>query len=128
MQSSEVVYLVDPDASIVEALATLLSTYDIHVESYRDAETFLQNLPSLTIGISCLIVENNLPGISGLSLIRSLKKTGVSLPFIIMTNNINANLLHQANMLGAVDVVKKPLVDSLLIPHLAKLFGTNDES
>jgi len=125
LSGTNVVYLVDRDAAIGEALTSLLETYDIDVQSYRSAETFLDLCPLPETGQSCLLVETSLPGLSGSSLLRVLQSRAINLPTLIMTDNASNNIRRQARALNVIDVIEKPLVSESLIPHLSALFPSS---
>ena len=70
-----VVHVVDPDQAIADGLAILLSTYDIQVVSYPDAESFLQRWEPESPCHCCLLVEAELPGLSGPALLQKACKS-----------------------------------------------------
>ena len=72
MSSDAVVYLVDEDSSVREALCALLGAYDIEVEAYADTESFLQGLASSKSEPGCLLLALELPDDDGISLIKQL--------------------------------------------------------
>lgn len=126
MLHEHVVHIVDPDESIGEALFALLATYGIAVRCYSDAESFLQTYTPGTKETGCLLVENNLPRMSGLSLIRELRENGFRLAAIIMTNTISAGFRAHALRSGATEVIEKPLMNGFLLERLRELLpGAN---
>jgi len=65
--------LIDPDDACGEALTALLGTYNINVRTFPDAETFLAAHAEQCSSSCCLMVEVDLPGMDGLSLLRKLQ-------------------------------------------------------
>ena len=121
LPSSHIVYVIDPDAAIGEALSTLLDTYQIAVQTFPDAECFLQAHSEERINGDCLIVEANLPGLSGLSLCRELNNKHADLPVILLTGVASPEYRQQAQSFGAVDVLEKPLMNTFLLERLSSL-------
>ncbi len=121
MQHHTIVYVIDPDEGIGEALTTLLGTYGIHVRYFPDANNFLQAFPTGDIKHGCLLVEACLPGLSGLAMLRRLRAQGCELPVIVLNNSASDDISHQALRLGATDVLEKPLINAFLMERLAEL-------
>ena len=122
------VYIVDSDDAIGEALKALLGTYGIRVQSYGNAKQFLDAYAPNASEADCLLVETNLPGSSGLSLLRELRQQGSNLPVILLANTANADIRREALKAGAVDVIEKPLVNSFLLERLSQVLSdTNDQ-
>lgn len=108
------VYVVDPDAAITEAIATLLGTYGLDVGTFPDAEAFLEFRTRGSMSHGCVMIEVNLPGRGGLALLRQLRAEGVNLPIIILTNAHEPAMHRQAVRFGADRVVEKPLINDTL--------------
>ena len=121
MQHRNIVHVVDPDEAIGEALSTLLGTYDIYVRAFSDAESFLRARSSWGSDHGCLLIEANLPGLNGLSLLRQLRDQGSSLPVIVLTNTQNSDLVRQALEFGATEVIEKSLINAFLVGRLPEL-------
>lgn len=117
-----VVYLVDSDKSIGEALTLLLGTYGICVRSYHDAESFVlrHNADQATHG--CLLIADNLPDMNGLSLVKELRKSGYRLPIIVTSSSIGKMFHKRALCMGATDVLEKPLMNGFLLERLGMFF------
>ena len=81
-QLSGHVVVVDDDASLRQALARLLAMHKIDCRTYPSARAFLTALPSAMP--DCLIVDVNMPEITGLDLQRELLKLGVHIPTIVI--------------------------------------------
>ena len=116
-----VVYVVDPDPAIGEGLAALLNTYGIQVRSYPDAESFLEEHASLCSSCCCLLVEANLPGLSGPALLQRLRDEDSDSPAILMLSTIYPSQFEQARSASRISVMEKPLVNGALIEKLLDL-------
>ena len=77
------VCVVDDDFSVCEAIEGLLRAEGIQVETYRTAKEFLTRSCASPPG--CLVLDVNLPGLSGLELQRELSRTDVHIPIIFLT-------------------------------------------
>src|SRR6516165_9482441 len=85
MQQSGYVAIVDDDASTRKALARLLRVHGINSRSYPSARIFLEGLSS---GMPvCLIVDVNMPEMTGIELQRELLDRGIRIPTIVITGS-----------------------------------------
>lgn len=121
MQHNTIVYVVDPDAAIGEALTTLLDTYGIDVQTFTDAESFLASKPVDGQGSECLLAEIDLPGANAFSLVRQLRADGYRFPVILLTNSPRHEIEAQARKFGATEVLEKPLINAFLVERLSEL-------
>ena len=116
-----VVHVVDPDQAIAEGLATLLDTYGIAVRSYPDAETFLDSRSQLRPGHSCLLVEAELPDLSGPALVQILLDEFADLPVLLLINTSSPELIETARRSSRFGVIEKPFVNGTLIEQVLRL-------
>jgi RNA polymerase sigma factor (sigma-70 family) len=100
------VFVVDDDSSTREVLRWLMDRDGLPVESFPDARSFLQAYRPETPG--CLILDLNMPGMSGLDLQRYLKEQGVLMPVIFLSGRAEVPKAVQAVREGAVDFIEKP--------------------
>ena len=107
MQRSGYVAIVDDDASMRAALTRLLRLHGIKCQSHPSARAFLTALPSAMP--DCLIVDVNMPDMTGLDLQRELLKTGVFIPTIVITADADASTASNATSLGAAAFFLKPV-------------------
>ncbi len=110
-----IVHVVDPDQAIGDGLATLLNTYGIEVRSYQDAEAFLESWPHACPGHCCLLVEADLPGLSGPALIQQLLDECAGLPVLLLISTSSPKLIEVARSSNRIGVIEKPFVDGTLI-------------
>lgn len=113
MQQSAQVVIVDDDASTRVALARLLRVHGIDCRSYPSARAFLSELP---LGKpDCLIVDVNMPEMTGLDLQRELLKRGIDIPTIVITAVDDDDVMASANSLGAEAFLFKPVGQEALM-------------
>ena len=100
------VFVVDDDNSTRELLAWLMKRHDLPVEVFPDARAFLEGYRNDRPG--CLVVDLNMPGMSGLDLQRYLKEHGVRLPVIFLSGRADVPKAVRAVREGAIDFLEKP--------------------
>jgi FixJ family two-component response regulator len=100
------VFVVDDDASTRELLDWLMKRHGIEVLSFPDAASFLQAYRPEMPGV--LVLDLNMPGMSGLDLQRNLKEQGVLLPVIFLSGAADVSKAVAAVKEGAIDFIEKP--------------------
>ncbi len=101
------IHVVDDNQAVLELLRAALERHDYSVEVHASAEAFLS---TFTSGRNdCLLVDNILPGMSGVDLIRQLRFEGCDIPCIIMTAYANFPVAVEAMKAGAADFLEKPV-------------------
>ena len=111
-----VVFVVDDDASVREALSSLFRSVGLRVEVFGSAHEFLQStLPNVA---SCLILDIRLPRLSGLDFQAELTKADIRIPIIFMTGHGDIPMTVRAMKAGAVDFLTKPVNDLALITRV----------
>ena len=113
------VALVDNDPSMLKALERLLTAHGFGVEAYTSAEAFLDR--STENEVTCLILDINLDGMSGIALRRQLAASGSSLPVIFMTAFDNAGTHEEAMSAGCIAYLLKPFPAASLIGAINKV-------
>jgi two-component system CheB/CheR fusion protein len=101
------VFIVDDDEHVRNALRSVLLEDGRIAETYKDSETFLAAYRPGRIG--CLLVDAQLPGMSGLDLLRHLRLANDSLPAVMITGNGDVGMAVQAMKAGADDFIEKPI-------------------
>jgi two-component system, LuxR family, response regulator FixJ len=104
--------LVDDDPALLHALSFSFGTQGYDVRAYRDAETLLAS-PQAMEGPVCIVLDQKLPGRTGLALLAELRARNVTAPAILITSNPNASLRAAAAAAG-VEIVEKPLLGHAL--------------
>jgi len=104
--SASIVYVVDDDASTRELLAWLMKRNGLRAEVFADARAFLAAYRFDQPGV--LVLDLNMPGMSGLDLQQSLKEQGVLLPVIFLSGGADVTKAVRAVKEGAIDFIEKP--------------------
>jgi FixJ family two-component response regulator len=112
-QVDSLVYVVDDDASIREAIKGLLKSVGLQVETFATAHEFLHSNRSDLPG--CLVLDVRLPKLSGLALQRELAQAGIRIPIIFITGHGDIAMSVQAMKAGAVEFLTKPFRDQELL-------------
>jgi FixJ family two-component response regulator len=112
-EADAVVFVVDDDASVREALQSLLGSVGLHVETYGSAQEFLRSpRPDMP---GCLVLDVRLPGLSGLDLQHELAQAQVHLPIIFITGHGDIPMSVRAMKAGAIEFLPKPFRDQDLL-------------
>jgi FixJ family two-component response regulator len=104
-----IVYIVDDDPSMREALTRLLGTVGLRAQAFKTAQEFLSTKRPDTP--SCLVLDVRLPGLSGLDLQREVANTEVPIPIVFITAHGDVPMTVQAMKAGAVEFLTKPFRD-----------------
>ena len=112
---TECLHVIDDDARLREALAFLLEVNGIKARFYETGNAFLDALP---VEEGCLLTDVRMPGITGLELVRELKRRSIDLPVIVMTGHGDISLAVEAMKAGVSDFIEKPFNDEVLISAL----------
>ncbi|TMJ38447.1 MAG: response regulator transcription factor [Alphaproteobacteria bacterium] len=111
------VFVVDDDESMREALRSLFRSVSLKVETFGSAADLLRSkLPDVA---SCLVLDVRLPGLSGLDFQAELAKANIHTPIIFMTGHGDIPMSVQAMKAGAVDFLTKPFRDQDMLDAVA---------
>jgi FixJ family two-component response regulator len=111
------VFVVDDDESMREALGSLFRSVSLKVETFGSAADLLRsNLPDVA---SCLVLDVRLPGVSGLDFQAELGRANIHIPVIFMTGHGDIPMSVQAMKAGAVDFLTKPFRDQDMLDAVA---------
>jgi FixJ family two-component response regulator len=111
--SSPIVYVVDDDGSVREALASLIGSVALSVECFASPQEFLRRRKR--DGPSCLVLDVRMPGVSGLDLQRELARMGQAIPIIFISAHGDIPMAVRAMKAGAVEFLAKPFRDQDLL-------------
>jgi FixJ family two-component response regulator len=113
VDTQSVVYVIDDDAGMRDALKSLLGSVGLRVEAFGAASEFLgKNLPDAAV---CLVVDVRLPGLSGLDFQTELSKANIDAPIIFITGHGDIAMTVKAMKAGAVEFLAKPFRDQDLL-------------
>jgi FixJ family two-component response regulator len=119
-----IVYVIDDDRAMLEAVEALLDSVGLTVKSFSAASTFLSSeLPEVP---SCVVLDVRLKGESGLEVQERLFKT-LGLPVVIMTAHGDIPMSVQAMKSGAVDFLSKPFRGQDMIEAVTRAIARDRE-
>jgi FixJ family two-component response regulator len=101
-----IVFVVDDDASMREAMRRLFRSVGLQVEVFDSAAQFLQ--AKLTEAPSCLVLDVRMPGLGGLDFQAELTKANVRIPIVFMTGHGDIPMTVRAMKAGAIEFLTKP--------------------
>jgi FixJ family two-component response regulator len=115
------VLIVDDDAAVRTSLKFVLELEGLEVRTYDSGRSLLADgtLPAK----GCLVIDQSMPTMRGLDLVRRLKDRAVQLPTILITANVTDDLKRKAVSAGVQAVLEKPLEDSSLIDNIKAAIG-----
>ncbi|MFL0670790.1 MAG: CheR family methyltransferase [Erythrobacter sp.] len=125
-QPGRLICVVEDNPDIRDAIRSVLEHEDWSVTAYASAEAFL----AAEAGgpDQCLIVDTNLPGMSGIALIEHLRTTGASMPAILITGTGDVAMAVQAMRSGASDFIERPVSRKALIESIERAVSQDTPS
>src|SRR5262245_717253 len=106
-EKNALVFIVDDDRSTRESLRNLIRSAGLNAQTFSSAQEFLAAERPKTP--SCLVLDVQLPGLSGLDLQRELAKAGVKIPIIFITGHGDIPTSVRAIKAGALEFLTKPV-------------------
>ncbi|HXQ33434.1 MAG TPA: response regulator transcription factor [Anaerolineales bacterium] len=120
-----IVYVIDDDPSIREAVTSLIRSVGMSVQAFGSAKEFMTskrpNAPA------CLVLDVRMPGLSGLELQRELTDAGISIPIIFITGHGDIPMSVRAMKAGAVEFLTKPFRDQDLLDAIKQAIDRDRE-
>ena len=110
---AKLVIIVDDDQAVRNALKFSLELEGLCVRSHPTAEEALADADLPAAG--CLVVDQYMPGLSGMDFLRELGLRGVDVPAILITARASDDLRRRADCAGFCQVLEKPLEDGGLL-------------
>jgi len=115
-----VVFVIDDDPSVREALGSLLRSVGLRVELFDSGAEFLRS--AQTDAPSCLVLDVRLPGLSGLDFQAELTKANIHIPIVFMTGYGDIPMTVKAMKAGAVEFLTKPFRDQDMLDAVQHAF------
>ncbi len=112
-ESSATIYVIDDEAEVCAGLSRLLRSAGWSVAAFTSAAEFLERLPAP--GVGCILLDVNMPGMSGPELHEHLRQLGLGIPVIFLTGQGSVPVSVQAMKRGALDFLEKPIDEDLLL-------------
>jgi FixJ family two-component response regulator len=122
-EQRDVIAIVDDDPGMRDALDLLLSSLGYQTEVFASAEEF--SSASMASNPTCLLIDIQLGGMSGLEFARQRFLMGRGVPTVFMTGSHDQAVQRQALDLGCVAFLHKPFPNDQLIESIARATGTS---
>ncbi len=119
------VYLVDDDTAVRDALGLLLRSVGLDCKLFASALEFLEAYDPDRH--SCLVADIRMPGLSGLELQQRLNEQRAGIPIVFITGHGDVPMAVTAMKSGATDFVQKPFRDQDLIDRIHKALAQDKE-
>jgi FixJ family two-component response regulator len=111
------VAIIDDDNDVLEVLGVLLENAGHSVRAYKSGAQFLADPDHADV--ACLVIDQNMPKMTGLELLRELESRGLSIPALLITGAHDADVAREANLRGAMTVMQKPIAHQRLLQFVA---------
>lgn len=108
-----IIYVVDDQQSVRDALAEMLSVFGFETEKFGSADAFLSSVDSSKP--ACIVADVRMPGTDGIELVRQLGERGISLPVILISGHADIPMAVAAIKAGAEEFIEKPVDDTQLV-------------
>jgi two-component system response regulator FixJ len=115
------VAVVDDDDAVRDSLRFLLEASGFEVLTFVSACQFLSAIER--DGVACALLDQHMPGVTGLELLRRLHQRFPAMPVALMTGSPSPELTRQALALGAAVVLDKPLAEPALLRFVGQAIG-----
>lgn len=120
-----VVFIVDDEPAVRDSLALLLGQEGVRVQTFENAESFLNAYQPDYIG--CIILDVRMPGIDGLQLQEKLSQCNCIMPIIFLTGHGDIPTSVRAIKTGATDFLTKPITRAKLLAAIQSAFLENEK-
>jgi two-component system, LuxR family, response regulator FixJ len=120
------VFVVDDDAAVRQGLRFMLRVAEYDVEAFPSARSFLENYDPRRGG--CLLLDVQMPQMTGLDLQQQLNVRGWRIPVIFITGHGTVPLAIAAMKSGAFDFIEKPLREDSLLESIERALRWNDRA
>ena len=104
--NGDTIVVIDDDNDVLDVLGGLLDICGYPVKTYPSAEDFFADK---TVQPSCLVLDQNMPDMSGLDLIAKLRSERHPIPTVLITGLLDPETASRAEALGVTKVLTKPM-------------------
>lgn len=113
---AECVYVVDDEPMVLQSIARLLETAGFRVIACASGAEFLRLFDP--VGRSVVVLDDSMPDLSGMELIRQLSKRGAVCPIILLSAYDDPQIIDHARRAGVFDFLLKPFDPTLLVQRV----------
>jgi len=125
MNKEPIVFIIDDDDEVREAIAFLMESVGLQAETYSSAEIFSDNFDISRPG--CIILDIRMKGMSGLMLQEHLAQQTIYPPIIFITGHGDVPMAVQAIKAGAIDFIQKPFNDQVLLESVYRAIEADEK-
>jgi two-component system response regulator FixJ len=125
MNTRPIVHIVDDDLGVRTSMRALVEVVQLDSRVYASAEDYLDRLEPLQHG--CLATDLQMPGMSGIELLRHLRGKKIDIPAIIISGSADVPAMIQIMKLGAIDMLEKPVDHTAFILAVRTAIEKSDE-
>ena len=122
---NQIIYIVDDDRAILDALLMLFTAEGLKAKGFATAADFLAVCEADMRG--CLLLDIRMPQMSGIELQQRLAERGISIPVIFLTGSGDIPLASQAFRGGALDFLEKPFDTDILLERIQQALSRDAE-
>jgi len=126
MKQQATVFVIDDDPSVCRALQLLIESVGLNIETYNNAQAFLDAYNPAKWG--CIVLDVRMPGVGGLDLQDTLPERGIHLPIIFITGHGDVPTSVRALKGGAEDFIQKPFDDQTLLDAIQRAIRKDRDS
>ena len=119
MPKERVVFVIDDDNAVRHSICMLLESYGIVAHPYASGAAFLADSPAAH---GCLLVDVEMPGMTGLELLDGLRSSGIAIPAIVMTAAPTSLVQRSVDRAGAT-LLQKPFRPGELMASIETALG-----
>ena len=112
-ESAPIIALVDDDPSVRRGLERLIRSMGWKAETFASAQEFLARVGAEAP--SCVVLDLQLPGLTGLELQKQMAEVGLETPIVFLTGHGNIPATVQAMKAGAIEFLTKPVEEQELL-------------
>jgi two-component system response regulator FixJ len=119
------IFLIEDDSDVAAMVSGMLAESGFQVEKFCSGDGFIDNWDRSLAG--CVLLDERMPGKSGLEVLSKLPETFKILPVILFTSVVDMQVAIQAGKLGAFDLCPKPFAPEVLLSKIKRALEENKE-
>ncbi len=119
----QTVFIIDDDASVRDALFTLVESVGLQALCFNCADDYLAQSTELNCG--CVVSDICMPGTNGIQLQKILEKKNTNLPVIAMSAHGDIPMAVEMVRQGAIDFIEKPFRNQLMLQRIYEALEKN---
>ena len=120
-ERDRLVCVVDDDTAVRDSVSVLLETIGFEVLAYASGAEFLADKRHRTA--SCLIIDQHMPGMNGLDVVRMMHASGLNIPAVLVTGRLDPAVAGRAGEIGVTAILEKPFAIARLTQLVCDSLG-----